>query len=109
MTSISQTLAAARLVGRLRGTVVRLTFEEWSKIFESVSDEERDEWNGPSPGGAAGELGVSRQRVHQLLAKGKLNGIEFVEKDGSFRAFTVTDASIRRYKESDRKPGPKPK
>jgi len=107
MTSILQTLTAARLIGRLRGTICKLTFEEWSKVFESVPEDERDEWNGPSPGGAAGDLGVSRQRIHQLLSQGKLNGIELVDDDGSFRAFTVTKASIRRYQESDRKPGPK--
>jgi hypothetical protein len=109
MTRILETLTAARLIGRLRGTVCRLTFPEWSKIFESLPENERDEWDGVSPGGAAGQLGVSRQRIHQLLTQGKLNAVELIDEDGTFRAFTVTAASIRRYQESDRKPGPKRK
>jgi len=87
--------------------VKRLTFDEWAEALYTAPETEKGKWNGLSPGGAAGALRVSRQRVHQLLTQGKLDGLELVDDRGNWGAFLVTDASIQRYLASDRKPGPK--
>lgn len=86
-----------------------MTTDEWAEKIAPLSDKEREEWIGPSPGGAAGDLGVTRQRIHQLLCEGKLDGIEIADHRDRGVAVFVTTASIRRYQESDRKRGPKPK
>jgi hypothetical protein len=64
-----------------------------------------DKVNGPSPGGAAAELGMSRQSVHRAISRGTLDawyvavGVRRVFDD--FYIF-VTAESIERYKANRR-------
>jgi hypothetical protein len=64
-----------------------------------------DKVKGPSPGGAAGELGISRQSVHAAITRGSLDawyvdvGVPGVK---DFYIF-VTEESIERYKSSGRR------
>lgn len=83
----------------------------WGLLLAERRDDRSHQrrWNGPSPGGAAADLNVSRQRVHQLLANGVLESITLTDAIGRKIAFLITQESIDRYKASERKPGPKAK
>lgn len=74
-------------------------FAEWARtsddpLFEVCAG------IGPSPGGAAAELEVSRQRVHQMIKEGKLDAVFVWEagRDSQATQIYVTDQSIRRVK-----------
>lgn len=71
-----------------------------------------------SPGGAAGRLGVGRERVYQLIADGRLRAwFIFDQAEGECRDVPATRASyvyvswsdVEAYASSPRRPGPKPK
>jgi excisionase family DNA binding protein len=49
-----------------------MSYEDYSQSQFYKAVLKSPEMFGPSPGGAAGLLGVSRQRVHQLIDTGKL-------------------------------------
>lgn len=52
---------------------------------------------GPSPGGAAGELGVTRQAVHKAIRRGDLEVIAVM--DGRrLSHYTISLSSLERYK-----------
>jgi hypothetical protein len=64
--------------------------------------------HGPSPGGAAGELGISRQAVHRAIDRGSLTA--WYVYDGTtapvlrqLRMVNVTMESIEQYKNSGRR------
>ena len=61
-----------------------------------------DRVGGPSPGGAAAELGVSRQAVHRAVLRGTLDAW-YVPTGHSGYFIYVTDESIKRYKKSGRR------
>jgi hypothetical protein len=61
---------------------------------------------GPSPGGAAAELSISRQAVHRAIDRGTLDAwYAAVPNDtGALEYYVfVTEESIRRYKVSGRR------
>jgi hypothetical protein len=66
----------------------------------------RDKVDGPSPGGAAVELGISRQAVHRAISRGTLDAWYVSTPTASggegFYVF-VTEESMRRYKASGRR------
>lgn len=63
-----------------------------------------DELGGPSPGGAAADLGISRARVYQLIEAGRLDAVYLKDKPKSRpHVVMVTVASMGRYRRS--KPG----
>lgn len=66
--------------------------EEWARALDN---EDRDDLLGPSPGGAAGQLGVSRQRVHTMIKTGKLDAISILRK-GEGPVIFVTERSLKR-------------
>jgi hypothetical protein len=62
--------------------------------------------NGPSPGGAAAELGVSRQAVHRAIDRGTLDAwyVAAPGESGADKFYIfVTEESIKRYKASGRR------
>jgi hypothetical protein len=62
--------------------------------------------DGPSPGGASAELGISRQAVHRAIDRGTLDAwyVKMVGEGGSAEFYVfVTGESIRRYKASGRR------
>lgn len=61
-----------------------------------------------SPGGAASFLGVSRQRVHQLIDQGELLALRIVHQgSGDLAAIVISSASLRDYQRRTGK-GPSP-
>lgn len=84
-------------------------------IYEIGSDEElwkiwdKDKgMRGPSPGGAAGELGITRQGVYSAVKRGSLDMLRVSEKGGGSPSLFITNKSIERYKLNQGKPGPRP-
>lgn len=84
-------------------------------IYEFHSHQEMmDAWNkdpglcGPSPGGAAGALGITRQGVHSAVKRGSLDMVRLYEPGRSGPHLYITQASIERYKLNQGKPGPRP-
>ena len=67
-------------------------------------DFRRDYTRASSPGPVADWLGVSRQYVDKLMAKGALDGIRVVNDDGSLSHITIYEATVRKYlRDSKRK------
>lgn len=87
--------------------VRRMDRRDWVAAMANATRAEEKELNGPSPGGLAEVLGLSRQRVYQLLKEGKLEGVAVMDAKFGLRAFYVTESSIERYAMSNRRPGPK--
>ena len=82
-----------------------MLLREWMLLCAELGSqnrlEELDVIGGPSPGGAAAELEVSRQRIHQLIAEGKLDVIELRETAWALpHVVMITSASLRRWKSS---------
>src|SRR5690606_34859940 len=83
-----------------------MTVREWQDLCAKLGSQDnwnqlRDDLGGPSPGGAAAELGVSRQRVHQLIEEGKLDVVELRETKWSRpHVIMVTETSLRRWRAS---------
>lgn len=77
-------------------------WEAWEKAYEEKGAEEV---LGMSPGGVAGRLGVSRQRVHQMIQADLLDAVKIEDRSLGFRGFVmyVTEASVRRLIESRKK------
>ena len=88
---------------------LKLTIDEWVSKNQELDNEGLPNFNGLSPGGAASRLGVSRQRISQLVKEGKLDRIEIIDDAGHQLGVLITSDSIERFKQSGRKPGPKPK
>lgn len=63
---------------------------------------------GPSPGGAAGKLGITRQGVYSAVKRGSLDMIRVAEPGRASPSIFITNASIERYKLNQGKPGPRP-
>mgnify|MGYP001184701796 CR=1 FL=1 len=83
---------------------MRKDFETWEEFFDWVRASKESLFAvcpgvGPSPGGAASELRVSRQWVYKLIEAGKLDAI-FVRVDEveKSQAVFVTQESIDRVK-----------
>jgi hypothetical protein len=59
---------------------------------------------GPSPGGAAAELDLTRERIYQLVRLGRLDMVRIRDRKGAAPYIAmITHASIERFKRS--KPG----
>ena len=80
--------------------VLQMTYQAWREALDAAYGKRAfHEYIGPSPGGAAGELGISRQRIHQLVDSGKLDMIKLSHApDGEITAYMITDASIDRLR-----------
>lgn len=63
---------------------------------------------GPSPGGAARELGITRQGIYSAVKRGSLDIIRVSESYRQRPYLFITSASIERYKQNQGKPGPRP-
>jgi hypothetical protein len=81
---------------------------ECSRAAGELSDQEARaalaHLGGPSPGGAAAELGLTRQRIHQLVNEGKLDMIRLRDRPRARpHVWMITEASLTRFRKS--KPG----
>ena len=63
------------------------------------SERHRAELLGWSPGGAAAQLGISRQAVHKAIHRGDLDAIIINDDDGKLRLFMIPDASLQAFAE----------
>ena len=63
---------------------------------------------GPSPGGAAAMLGITRQGVYSAIKRGSLDLVRVKEPGWRSPQLYVPDESIDRYRQNQGKPGPRP-
>ena len=74
----------------------KIDSRRWQKLV-SESDRHRAELLGWSPGGAAAELGISRQAVHYAIKRGDLDAVIVNGEDGKLRCFMIPDASLKAF------------
>lgn len=77
--------------------VRKITVKEWNRLVEA-NDPSIADLSGPSPGGAAAELGISRQAVHKAIRRGALDALAVYEGK-KLSHYTISVASIARYRE----------
>ena len=77
-----------------------ITMAEWQARADRLSPNRPFRMNGPSPGGAAVELDVSRQAVHQMIRDDRLDAWRIVADHQSDRllAIIITGESLDRLK-----------
>lgn len=78
-------------------TVTVMTLDEWTRATGSPSRVERERVNGPSPGGLAGKLGMSRQAIHSAIGRGTLDAVRIIDRQGNLRAIVIPEASARQF------------
>lgn len=78
-----------------------MKLSRWSKLNDVHPLEDPRAVNGLSPGGVAVELGISRQAVHQAIARGDLDAVKVVADHDPDRMvmFNVTQHSVGRYRQ----------
>ena len=87
-----------------------IDWDVWEKSYSDAVKSDsliKGDLMGFSPSGAADELGITRQRVHQLVNEGKLDQIVVIDKNGNICATFITKNSVSAYKDIERKPGRK--
>lgn len=86
-----------------RGERVITECKDWKAWEKLAEKKEMDEVLGMSPGGVAGRLGVSRQRVHQMIDEGCLDAVKVKDRGMGYAVVYVTEASVRREIERRKK------
>lgn len=76
----------------------KINWQRWEKLT-AESDRQRAELLGWSPGGAAAQLGISRQAVHKAIHRGDLDAVMVLREDGKLSAFMIPDASLKAFAE----------
>jgi hypothetical protein len=81
----------------------RISYDAWAEHLALTHGQPSyRQWMGLSPGGAAAALGVTRQRIWQLVKEGKLDMILLGDTDNDktskVSSWLITDASIARLK-----------
>ena len=73
-----------------------MTKREFAKAMldDTFRDRFAKSW---SPGPVADQLGVTRQRVHQLCTTGELDTLKVVNEDGSLAWINVFEDSVKAY------------
>lgn len=69
----------------------------WNKLT-AESEAYRAKLLGLSPGGAAAELGISRQAVHKAIRRGDLDAVIVNNEDGSLSMFMIPEDSVQAFK-----------
>lgn len=76
----------------------KIQVSTWLKLSDSGDPTMEDFMKGPSPGGAANELGISRQGVHYAIRTGKLEALAVY--DGKrLSHYTISSSSLAAYRE----------
>lgn len=78
-------------------TIKKIQVKDYLRRLEAGDPTLQDFAVGPSPGGAAAELGISRQAVHLAIKRGDLDAMGCF-RDGRLMFYNVGLASLRRYK-----------
>lgn len=63
---------------------------------------------GPSPGGAASMLRITRQGVYSAVKRGSLDMVRLKEPGRPGPLLYITNVSLERYKLNQGRPGPRP-
>lgn len=74
-----------------------LTLREFTEAVESDPKIAKRFQDSHSPGPVAARLGITRQSLHELLRRGRIEACRLVHKDGSLAAVVIFDDSVRRY------------
>lgn len=77
--------------------VRKMNLQLWQKLTE-VSEAQRAKLLGWSPGGAAAQLGISRQAIHKAIKRGDLDAVQVNNEDGSLSMFMIPDDSLQAFK-----------
>lgn len=76
----------------------KMKASRWQALTDE-SDRERAKLLGWSPGGAAAELGVTRQAIHYAIRRGDLEAVMVTDDaTGQLQMFMIPDASLQDYK-----------
>lgn len=75
----------------------RMQVERWERLTEAGDPSLQNFSLGPSPGGAATELGISRQAVHEAIQRGDLEALA-VYKGTRLLFYTISRSSLERFK-----------
>jgi hypothetical protein len=80
----------------------KMSYAGWAELLaQSRGKPDYQRWMGVSPGGAAVQLKVSRQRVWQLVKDGRLDMVMLADNEAAEpSAWLVTNASVERYRKS---------
>lgn len=78
-------------------SVRKIQLKDWMTAIEAGDPVTQDYSGGPSPGGAAAELGISRQAVHDAIKRGDLEALA-VYRGRRLSHYTISVSSLRRYK-----------
>jgi hypothetical protein len=83
----------------------KMSYDQWAEhLSQTHGRPDYSSWMGCSPGWAAEDLGVTRQRIWQMVREGKLDMLMMGDGDGTKPScWIITEASLARYKKS--KPG----
>jgi predicted DNA-binding protein YlxM (UPF0122 family) len=74
-----------------------MQLKDWERAIEAEKPDLADFNLGPSPGGAANELGISRQAVHKAIHRGELDVLAIY--DGRrLSHYTISRSSLAAYK-----------
>ena len=74
-----------------------MQLKDWERVLEARKPDLADFSQGLSPGGAAGELGISRQAVHKAIHRGDLDVLAIY--DGSrLSHYTISRSSLAAFK-----------
>ena len=76
----------------------KMQVSTWSKLTDAALG--KPAWkqlNGPSPGGVAAILGISRQAVHKAVHRGDLDAV-IVYNGARLQMFMITEDSIEAFK-----------
>lgn len=76
--------------------ITKMQLKKWEALMEAADPRVQD-LSGPSPGGAATELGITRQGVHYAIHAGKLDALA-VYDGARLSHYTISEASLARYK-----------
>ena len=76
----------------------KMNARRWHELVEQ-SDAERAKLLGWSPGGAAAQLGISRQAVHKAIHRGDLDAVIVNGDDGKLQMFMIPDDSLKAFAE----------
>lgn len=71
---------------------------DYSELVAATPADRLSEVNGPSPGGAAAELGITRQAVHRAIKRDALQAYK-LSNHGKTVAIIVPSASIENYRQ----------
>lgn len=79
----------------------KIQLDAWERLIEAGDPSTQDFHLGPSPGGAASELGISRQAVHAAIRRGDLEALA-VFRGRNLSHYTISVSSLQRFKEQRR-------